>query len=660
MKKQQDSSIRAAALQITLSVALLFASAIWLASAAPINPKEASGPGRFGVHSQSGIAAPTLGNYPDTSLPLSTDTTVTPDAAPTDTTSINVSTSTDFNGTLTGDPTTGVVQVTNAHPAGTYTVTVTAFDGGGATASKTFTLTVTTPETCNPVYFPTATIFPAGGLPNFVAVGDFNGDGNQDLAVANTPLPGTVGILLGDGTGNFSAPTNFPVDSFPHSPAVGDFNGDGKQDLAVANFISDNVSILLGDGTGNFSAATNFGAGDSPSSVAVGDFNGDGKQDLAVANFGSDNVSILLGDGTGSFSAATNFAAGDGQQSVAVGDFNRDGNQDLAVANEYSDNVSIFLGDGTGNFSAATNFGVDDNPWTVAVGDFNGDGKQDLAVTNLESDNVSILLGDGTGSFSAATNFAAGDGPYSVAVGDFNGDGNQDLATANAYSESVSILLGDGTGNFSDPTNFTAGNNVSSVAVGDFNGDGLQDLATSGTSGNVSILLRNCPGQGTLLSAASRLKHGSAGAFDINMPLNGTPGVEDRRSATYNAVFTFAAPVTSGEVTVLSGTATVGAITFSGNEMRAALTGVTDVQTVVLHTQNINGDGQPHGDVPFSFLIGDVDGNRMVAKPDANQAKTDKNEVVNASNFRDDTNRSGVVDKPDYNLVKANQGHRLR
>ena len=163
----------------------------------------------------------------------------------------------------------------------------------------------------------------------------------------------------------------------------------------------------------------------------------------------------------------------------------------------------------------------------------------------------------------------------------------------------------------------------------------------------------------TLLSAASRLTHGSAGTFDINMPLTGTSGVEDRSSSTYNAVFTFDTPVTSGEVTVLSGTATVGAITFNGNEMTAALTGVTDVQTVVLHTQNINGDGQPHGDVPFSFLIGDVDGNRMVAKPDGNQVKTDKNEAVNASNFRDDINLSGVVDKPDYNLVKANQGHRL-
>src|SRR5207302_496601 len=129
--------------------------------------------------------------------------------------------------------------VTDAHPAGAYTVTVKAFDGVPTT--KTFTLTVTTPATCNPV--------------------------------------------------TFAAATNFGVGTNPISVAIGDFNGDGKQDLAAANAGSNNVSVLLGNGTGGFGAATNFGVGSAPQSVAVGDFNGDGKQDTAAANAGSDNVS---------------------------------------------------------------------------------------------------------------------------------------------------------------------------------------------------------------------------------------------------------------------------------------------------------------------------------------------------------------------------------
>src|SRR5439155_11547423 len=108
--------------------------------------------------------------------------------------------------------------------------------------------------------FSAPTNFGAGVFPYSVAVGDFNGDGKQDLAVANNGS-NNVSILLGDGAGNFSAATNFFADCGPYSVAVGDFNGDGRQDLAVVNGCNNpgDVSILLGDGTGNFSAPTNFG-----------------------------------------------------------------------------------------------------------------------------------------------------------------------------------------------------------------------------------------------------------------------------------------------------------------------------------------------------------------------------------------------------------------
>ena len=507
MKTKQDNSTRASALQITFSIALIFVSAILLALAAPGNPKQTFG--------QSPLGDPTLGNYPDTSLPLSTDTTVTPDAAPTETTSITVSTSTDFNGTLEGDPTTGVVWVTNAHPAGTYTVTVTAFDSGGGTASKTFTLTVTTPNTCTRLGFSAPSNFRVGTTPVSVAVGDFNGDGKQDLATANQNS-NNVSILLGDGAGNFGGGTNFAADIRPTSVAVGDFNGDGKQDLAVANINTNNVSILLGDGAGNFGSPTNVAVGASPTSVAVGDFNGDGKQDLAVANLNSSNVSILLGDGAGNFSAATDFAAGSGPTSVAVGDFNGDGKQDLAVAILFPGDVSILLGDGTGNFGPPTNFTAGFEPDSVAVGDFNGDGKQDLTVANLGAGTVSILLGDGAGHFSAGTSFGTGAiSPASVAVGDFNGDGKQDIAVAHSNSTILSILLGDGTGNFSAATNFGVNFNNQSVAVGDFNGDGKQDLAVANAgSVNVSILLRDCPAVSQITPAETTCSEFASGTAE--------------------------------------------------------------------------------------------------------------------------------------------------
>jgi hypothetical protein len=94
----------------------------------------------------------------------------------------------------------------------------------------------------------------------------------------------------------FVAPLNFDNGGGP--VAVGDFNGDGIPDLAVANSGSFNVSVLLGTGDGSFQAARNFAAGLNPYSVAVGDFNGDGWADLAVAASYSNDVSILLNDGT--------------------------------------------------------------------------------------------------------------------------------------------------------------------------------------------------------------------------------------------------------------------------------------------------------------------------------------------------------------------------
>ena len=74
----------------------------------------------------------------------------------------------------------------------------------------------------------------------------------------------------------FTAATNFGAGVRPRFVAVGDFNGDGRQDLAVANQLSANVSILLGNGNGTFGGATNFGVGFTPFAVAVGDFNGVG------------------------------------------------------------------------------------------------------------------------------------------------------------------------------------------------------------------------------------------------------------------------------------------------------------------------------------------------------------------------------------------------
>ena len=307
---------------------------------------------------------------------------------------------------------------------------------------------------------------------------------------------GELTILLGNGDGTFTATAvSPPTGSGPDSVAVGDFNGDGIPDLAVANDYDFTVTILLGNGDGTFTpTAVSPATGNTPISLAVGDFNGDGKADLAVANNNNGKagtVTILLGNGDGTFTpVATSPATGTDPFSVAVGDFKGTGKADLAVANKNGGNagtVTILLGNGDGTFTAAAVSPATGNgAESVAVGDFNGDGIPDLAVVNNNGGNagtVTILLGNGDGTFTAAAvSPATGNGADSVAVGDFNGGGVSDLAVANSADNTATALL---TGN---RTATATASGIAPVGAGthlmeaSYPGDGNYSSSVSGTT----------------------------------------------------------------------------------------------------------------------------------------------------------------------------------
>ena len=355
---------------------------------------------------------------------------------------------------------------------------------------------------------------PLGGgtNPNSVAVGDFNNDGVPDLAITNSTGNNII-VLLGNGSGGFAAAPNspFPLAGTPVSIAVGDFNADGNADLAVANLNGNNVGVLLGNGQGGFTAAAGspFTAGTNPDSVAIGDFNDDGIQDLAVSNLNSNNVTVLLGNGAGGFAAAPGspFTVGTSPQAVVVADFNGDGIQDLATPN-YGGNVTVLLGQKSGGFSPANGspFNAGGMASALGLGDFNGDGIPDLAVGTYNTGTVAVFLGDGSGGFNQVNGspFPVGAGRAAIVVADFNGDGIQDLAVAAANSNNVTVLLGNGSGSFAATSGspFGAGSEPVSVAVGDFNKDGIEDLAIANLlSNNVNVLLGSGSPQATNSSA---------------------------------------------------------------------------------------------------------------------------------------------------------------
>src|SRR5205814_1804426 len=112
---------------------------------------------------------------------------------------------------------------------------------------------------------------------------------------------GVASVFPPSQTAEFLEAPQYPTVVSPFSVAVSDFNGDGNPDLATAG--NHRVSVLLGNGDGTFRPKVAYAAGSGAYSVTVGDFNGDRNPDLAVANFDDNTVSVLVGNGDGTFQA---------------------------------------------------------------------------------------------------------------------------------------------------------------------------------------------------------------------------------------------------------------------------------------------------------------------------------------------------------------------
>jgi hypothetical protein len=332
-----------------------------------------------------------------------------------------------------------------------------------------------------------------GQSPVFVRAADLNGDGILDLVTANK-TNNSVSVLLGNGDGTFQSAINLSTgaNSGPVAIDVGDLNGDGKPDLAVADGGGSTISIFLGDGAGNFPSGSTVTAGTNSTSVAIGDFNGDGHPDLASVSGGFGHLDVNLNNGNGTFGAAVNYATGFVANGVTVGDFNGDGKADLAVACVFpsGDGVSVLLGNGDGTFQPFVSYSAgNQTPGYITTADLNGDGKTDLVTANYAStgafanNSISLLPGNGDGTFGTARVYYGGMAPAAVAVGDFNGDGKQDVVSANDGGSVGTVAYfqgnGDGTVVASEGLPITVRNAASwnGIESGDFTGDGIPDLA---------------------------------------------------------------------------------------------------------------------------------------------------------------------------------------
>jgi len=161
-------------------------------------------------------------------------------------------------------------------------------------------------------------------------------------------------------------------------------------------------------------------------------------------------------------------------------------------------------------------------------------------------------------------------------------------------------------------------------------------------------------------SAASRMPHGSQ-SFDIDLPLAGEPGVECRNgNGSLALVFTFNAPITSGNASVQGGTASMfGEPSFTGNTMSVQLVGVTEAQTLSVSLSNVTdayGRAVPTFTTIVKVLLGDVTGNGAVNASDVGQAKSQSGAAVTLENFRADVTMNDAINATDIALVKSRSG----
>jgi hypothetical protein len=459
-----------------------------------------------------------------------------------------------------------------------------------------------------------------GNEPAAVASGDFNGDGRPDLAIMVTQEK-AISILLGNGDGTFtqgatidnvgSAPCiPYPLNQRSNCSVItGDFNNDGNADLAATSDFDNTVIVLLGHGDGTFTPANGspITVGNFPQTVRVGDFNNDGFQDLVVANGNDNTVSILLGNGDGTFTPANGspVAVGGFPFFLAVADFNGDGSADVAVTNADDSTVSVLLGNGDGTFSQAPGSpiaGFNYNPVQIVAADFNGDGKPDLAVANYtavdqtppkdqQKSNVVVMLGKGDGTFIPAPGspITVGLQATNVLAADFNQDGKTDLAVINqgdiadTPTQTLMVLLGDGTGAFAPlGSPIQLGLSPSDIAAADFNGDGAIDLSIPNVAGyNTTILLNQFTQTAT------------ANVSNITVAGTGTHYVD----AVYEGNTSFA-PSTSSTVP-LQGSIIATALTLTANPTEQMITMPVTFTAQLSSTSNEPFYVNPTGTVTF-------------------------------------------------------------
>jgi Tfp pilus assembly protein PilF len=350
---------------------------------------------------------------------------------------------------------------------------------------------------------------PAAEFGAIIARGDYDGDGDQDLYVANRApdSPASAHFLFRNDFGEFietATAAGIKHQTKETAAIFADYDNDGKLDLYIVN---DGPNILyrnLGDGTfQDVTLTAQIGDADCGYTARFVDLDLDGDLDLFLANAGSNRVYRNNGDGTFTEMAEKMALAGAPTKSrdAIFGDFDDDGDIDLFVVNENSSNI-LYSNLRQGRFqdmtmaSGLTSRGNSG----AAAGDYNNDGYVDLFVASLDGGEYFLYRNKGDGTFEkdrgslamlqTLKNLAGLDAEFF----DFDNDGFLDLLVAGAplakTGRGVLLFHNDGTGKFKEVSSLLPAEILAArqIALADYNEDGDLDIFLAGLDGGVRLL----------------------------------------------------------------------------------------------------------------------------------------------------------------------------
>ena len=345
-------------------------------------------------------------------------------------------------------------------------------------------------------------------------LGDIDGNGIMDIVAVEDELK--LSVILGTGDGSFQGEAIVNKNeewNWGNSIATGDFNGDGNQDVAISEYsrAEDKSKIVLywGSGFNTFAKGTVIET-DYSMRIFAADLNGDGKTDIMSYESNKYEVSVFLNNGDGSFRDALKYDIESNRSYIKLEDVNGDGYPDIindaqiGMWGTSSYSISIHAGNGDGTFRRLQTlpFGERDSNWFLhsQLGDLNNDGYPDLAVGFSHylsgAEPLKIYLNNGGGfdaNAASVTDIPANGGRF---AGDFNNDGNIDFVATSWLTKTLSLYSGKGDGTFNPVVRHATGSGGYYIVARDFNLDGRLDIIES--SGHealnyVSLLYNTLP-----------------------------------------------------------------------------------------------------------------------------------------------------------------------